>query len=208
MFSCRSLSQDFHQLAASHSVPHTTLYLFVCSWTAEMSSKLSLCRVPLSEIPQLHLQRKWAGIRVRGRRTWTFSSSESKHITRWVQNVSSCCFSSTSYIMSPNRRLSFPRDYCIWTLDFSTLLTFLCHPSRAHGLTHAQIVGTTCVTADHWVPLKMHALNIRHVHMCVISRGARARSEPQSFRATHEATRDSRTDADVGSWICCLCQSN
>ena len=58
--------------------------------------------------------------------------------------------------------------------------SFSAMPQFASSITHTLahtcanwIVGSTCVPADQLVLLKMHALNIRHVHICVISTGAR-----------------------------------
>lgn len=82
------------------------------------------------------------------------------------------CYLPVSYIKYPSfRLLSFPSlstsDYDIWTfnLDFSILPQFA--SSVTHTLAHTcadQIVGSTCVPADQLVLLKMHALNISHVH--------------------------------------------
>lgn len=66
----------------------------------------------------------------------------------------------------------------IINLAFS-ILPQLCIVHHAHTRAH-QIAGSTCVPGDQLV-LKMHALNISHVNICVISTGARLElsREPQ-----------------------------
>lgn len=164
MFSWHSLSQNFYQLAAS-SHPTPVAAVFLCGNSNVMSSKIPLCRFPSSEIPQLHLrvQTRWAGIWVRGSTTWTSLSSKSRRIIWWVWDVSSPGF--------------LAMDYDIWHIWFGFFYSTLAsHHAGTHALDHTctnLIVGCTCVPAAHLVVLKMHALNISHVNICVISTGAR-----------------------------------